>query len=273
MVLINYVASTFVSYTELTSAVIEITSNSVAQFIVGRIVLYVAVGLVSVSVPTYQSELGEWGGEASLTAVPAGMRAFTVASLQFFLVCGGLIASGVNKAYSTGEGNASWRIPVGFTFLFPTIVLCTLPFLPDAPRWLLFKNRHADAVKTLKRVRPKSDVDTGMCELEIEAIEESLAAERVKLPWSALFQGTNRRRLVIAICAFVFQQLGGQAFTSQYSTLFYQSVGLGENAFNYPLITTGLSLIAVASGMYCLDRFGRRPVYIFGGLSQGEMVN
>ena len=221
--------------------------------------------------PTSQSSVS--GGEASLTAVPAGMRAFTVASLQFFLVCGGLIASGVNKAYSTGEGNASWRIPVGFTFLFPTIVLCTLPFLPDAPRWLLFKNRHADAVKTLKRVRPKSDVDTGMCELEIEAIEESLAAERVKLPWSALFQGTNRRRLVIAICAFVFQQLGGQAFTSQYSTLFYQSVGLGENAFNYPLITTGLSLIAVASGMYCLDRFGRRPVYIFGGLSQGEMVD
>lgn len=51
--------------------------------------------------------------------------------------------------------------------------------------------------------------------------------------------------------------------------IFYQSVGLGGKSFTYPIITSALSLLAVLTGMYCLDRFGRRPVYIFGGLAQG----
>ena len=190
------------------AAIIEMTAGTIAQFLVGRCVIYVAVGFVEVSVATYQAEL-----------CPAGMRAFVVASLQFFLVAGGLVASGVNKAYSMGTDNASWQIPVGFTFIFPTIILVLLPFLPDAPRWLLFKGKREQAIKTLQRVRPQSDVDSGMCEAEIDAISEAMSVEKVKLPWVTLLRGTNLRRTVLCCLVFVLQQFTGQAFTSQYATI------------------------------------------------------
>jgi len=62
----------------------------------------------------------------------------------------------------------------------------------------------------------------------------------------------------------------GEAFISQYGTVFYISVGLGDKAFTYPLIAAGLTLIPVLGAMYLLDKIGRRPIYIFGGFFMGE---
>jgi SP family sugar:H+ symporter-like MFS transporter len=172
---------------------------------------------VEVPIASYQAEL-----------VPAGMRASTVSSLQFSIIAGGLIATGINTAFSTGTTNAAWRIPVGMTFVSPTLVLMLLPFLPDAPRWLLFKGRREDAIKTLRMVRPTEDVDAGMCELEIEAIEEAMQENKVKLPWSTPFRGINARRTTISCLLFVCQQFTGQAFTSSYSTIFYRESFAGR---------------------------------------------
>jgi hypothetical protein len=61
-----------------------------------------------------------------------------------------------------------------------------------------------------------------------------------------------------------------QAFVSQYGTVFYISVGLGDKAFTYPLIASALTLVPVLGAMYLLDRIGRRPIYIFGGFFMGK---
>lgn len=133
-----------------------------------------------------------------------------VSGLQFFITVGGLLATGVNKAFSTRTDPAGWLIPVGITMIFPATVLCGLPFLPDAPRWLLFHGRREDAIKTLRKVRPKSDVDEGICELEVDAIAHALEATPEKGSWLDCFRGTNLRRTLIVILAMTAQQCTGQ---------------------------------------------------------------
>ncbi|KAK7054677.1 hypothetical protein VNI00_003140 [Paramarasmius palmivorus] len=245
--------------------ILQLSAKSPWQFLVGRIVVYIGVGIVENVVPTYQSEIA-----------PARLRGPIVGSLQLLLVCGALIASGVNKKYSTSLENSGWQIPVSIQMVTPFVILCGLYFVPPSPRWLLYKGRKAEAIAVLESVRPKDDVAAGLCREEVEALEESLREEsqrhnagmQQKLGWLALFKGTNLRRTTIATMVFAFQQLTGQAFTSQYGTVFYIRVGLAPMAFTYSVISTALSIPVCFLGMILLELFGRRPILVSGAFLQ-----
>ncbi|KAL7626157.1 hypothetical protein AAE478_002927 [Parahypoxylon ruwenzoriense] len=56
-------------------------------------------------------------------------------------------------------------------------------------------------------------------------------------PQGEVFDSQNRRRTVVAIDAMVGQQVTGQAFVNQYSTIFYQQNGFREQAFPFTLLT------------------------------------
>ncbi|KAJ8079086.1 hypothetical protein AAF712_006464 [Marasmius tenuissimus] len=249
----------------IVGTIIQLTAKKAAQFLVGRIIVYIGVGIVENVVPTYQSEI-----------VPAGLRGPVVGSLQMLLACGALIASGVNRRYSTSLVNSGWQIPVAVQMIAPFLILCGLPFVPPSPRWLLYKGRRSDAIAVLEKVRPKEDVRAGLCTEEVDALEESIRQEskihesfdRQKLGWLDLFRGTNLRRTTIATMVFAFQQLTGQAFTSQYGTVFYIRAGLASMAFTYSLISTAVSIPVCFLGMVLLEVFGRRPVLVAGAFLQ-----
>ena len=155
-----------------------------------------AVGLTENAVPTYQSEL-----------VPANMRGPVVASIQMFIAIAQFIASGVNKAYSTSTTKDGWIVPTCVQAIWPLMLILGLPFIPLSPRWLISKHRPDDAVATLLKVRPKREIDQGVCEEEVHAIELALEERVDKGSWIELFQGTNRRRTMIAVITFVLQQV------------------------------------------------------------------
>ncbi|KAJ3891589.1 hypothetical protein GG344DRAFT_47054, partial [Lentinula edodes] len=197
--------------------------------IIGTIIQF---GIVENVVPTYQSEI-----------VPAPARGFVVGSLQMFLVCGALVASGVNRRYSTFVTNSGWIIPVSIQFITPVIILAGLYFIPPSPRWLLYKGRRDEAIAVLESVRPKRDVAAGLCVEEANAIEESIREEAElrksgtaeKLGWLDLFKGPNLRRTTIATLVFAFQQLTGMNKDAHLSSksVFYIREGLGNMAFTY----------------------------------------
>ncbi|OAA61970.1 Sugar/inositol transporter [Niveomyces insectorum RCEF 264] len=239
--------------------IIEITasgssngSGRYAQFLIGRIIVYISIGLVEVTVTTYQSEI-----------VPAPMRGFVVVSLQWFLNAGAIVANGVNKAMSTSTGPSGWRTVTGVQFIFPALIALFTIFIPDSPRWLLSKDREDDAVASLRRLRPKADIDAGACEEEVQAIKEALKEQVHKAPWMDLVRGKNLRRTTIVMVTYFFQQVTGQAFVSTYQTTFLKTNGFAAEAFTYPLINSCLSFVAVVPGMIMTDRFGRRFDLLF----------
>ncbi|OQE20570.1 hypothetical protein PENSTE_c013G02249 [Penicillium steckii] len=232
---------------EMTSAGSKSGSGRIVQFIVGRIVVYISVGLVEVNVTIYQSEI-----------VPAFFRGFVVLSLQLFLTVGSILASVLNKVFSTSTDSVGWKTITGIQFVFPVLIVVFTFFIPTSPRWLLSKDRNEEAVISLRRLRPKVDTTNGNCEAEISSIRESLQQDVHKTSWFDLIRGTNLRRTMIVIVYYFFQQATGQVFVSTYSVVFYKTNGYAEDAFTYSLMTSCLGFLAVLPAMYTVDRLGRR---------------
>lgn len=243
---------------EITAADTGVGTGRYAQFIVGRIIVYISVGLVEVNVTTYQSEI-----------VPAPFRGLVVISLQLFLNIGTLIATGVNKAFSTDESGSGWKTVTGIQFIFAVLIAFFPLFIPSSPRWLLSKDREDDAVASLRQLRPKGDSANGNCEAEIRVIREQLQENVHKGPWLDLFRGNNFRRTMLVLVYYFFQQCTGQAFVSTYQTVFYKANGYAAQAFTYPIINSSLSVVAIMPGMYAVDKFGRRYTLLASYFGQG----
>ncbi|KAL4925284.1 sugar porter family MFS transporter [Aspergillus undulatus] len=236
---------------EITAADTDPGSGRLAQFIVGRIIVYISVGLVEVDVTTYQSEI-----------VPASFRGLVVVSLQLFLVAGSLVASGVNKAFESRADGVGWKTVTGIQFIFPVLIIFCTFFIPNSPRWLLSKDRDEDALASLRRLRPNDDTTNGNCEAELQDIREALHEEVHKASWTDLVRGTNLRRTLIVVACYFFQQATGQAFVSTYQTKFYQQNGFADQAYTYPLISSVFGFVAVLIAMYFVDKLGRRYTFI-----------
>ncbi|KAH8880772.1 putative sugar transporter [Thozetella sp. PMI_491] len=247
-----------ISIIGITAADSGIGTGRYAQFIVGRIIVYISVGLVEVDVTTYQSEI-----------VPAPLRGLVVVSLQLFLTSGTLIANGANKSFSLDTSPAGWKIVTGIQFIFAVLIAFFTFFIPNSPRWLLSKDREEDAIVSLRRLRPKSDVDNGNCEAEIQAIKESLQDQVHKGPWIDLVRGSNLRRTMIVIVYYFFQQTTGQAFVSTYQTVFYATNGYAAEAFTYPIVSSCLGMVAVIPAMYLVEKLGRRYTLLISYGLQG----
>ncbi|KAI1459666.1 putative sugar transporter [Annulohypoxylon moriforme] len=232
---------------EITAAGTSAGTGRFAQFVVGRIVVYISVGLVEVDVTTYQSEI-----------VPAPIRGLVVISLQLFLTVGSIIATGLNKAFSTNTDAVGWKTVTGVQFIFPALIILFTFFIPSSPRWLLSKDREDDAVSALRRLRSKADVAQGNCEAEIQAIKEALQEHVHKAPWVDLVRGNNFRRTMLVLVYYFFQQATGQAFVTTYQTVFYQQNGYASQSFTFPVISNCLGLFSVIPAMYLVDKIGRR---------------
>lgn len=84
---------------------------------------------------------------------------------------------------------------------------------------------------------------------------------------SALFQ----RRAGVAILGMLAQQLSGQIFTSQYGVLFYQQQGYG-NSFALGIVYTSLQFATALFTSFIVDRVGRRPLLLGGGVAQATFL-
>ncbi|OBT77674.1 hypothetical protein VF21_03693 [Pseudogymnoascus sp. 05NY08] len=243
--------------TQIIGVIIQVTSSTPAQYTVGRVIIYTAVGLVENVVPTYQTEIS-----------PAPLRGFFVGSIQLFLTFGSLIAGIVNNSMSTSKSDAGWIIATALQVLPAIIILVGIPFTPNSPRWLVSKDRSEEALSVLQKLRREEDVANGICEFELAALREEGTKITHKQPWVALFNSKNRRRTGIAVTIMSLQQLTGVTFSSSYGPTFYRQVGLGGKAFVYAAVNNGVSVVTAIIGMLALDAFGRREVTFWGNWIQ-----
>lgn len=108
--------------------ILQISSTEIALLSVGRLVLGVAVGILSAIVPLYQAE-----------ASPKWVRGSVVFTYQWAITWGLLIASAVCQGTRKISNSGSYRIPVGIQFLWALILSTGMLFLPESPRYYVQK--------------------------------------------------------------------------------------------------------------------------------------
>ena len=99
----------------------------------------------------------------------------------------------ITLVFSGSKTEAQWRFPLGIQLLFSVVILTMVWILPESPRWLLMRNKEAEARNVLRAL---NDSD-GEAQDEFDEIKESVELERaVKASWKQVFAGGQATRRV-----------------------------------------------------------------------------
>jgi SP family galactose:H+ symporter-like MFS transporter len=218
---------------------------SVSFLIAGRIVVGVAIGIASFIAPMYISELA-----------PAKVRGSLVAVNQLAVTIGIVAAYLIDFGFSGIEG---WRYMFGLAAIPSLILGIAMWRLPDSPRWLISRDRAGEAKGVLKRIRPASQVDS-----EVKDIQAGLDKQTGGI--AQLFHPLLRMAFIVGIGLAIFQQLTGINTVIYYAPTIFEFAGFKTAGFSI-LATASVGAVNVGFTVLALrlmDRVGRRPLLLIG---------
>lgn len=190
---------------------------------------------------------------------PAKVRGAMGVLYWLSIKVGGLVVTSITRGTSGIPTNAAWRIPFGLILIIPLILISLVWFTPESPRWLLLEDRQEEAITSLTRFRPNSTPPSEIHE-EIERISQKISTQIQRKKFGDLLDGQNRRRTFIVVAANFFQQATGQAFASQYGTLFVKKLK-SVNPFSITMGTNAVDIGALCISTSISDRVGRRYAF------------
>ncbi|KAG6833321.1 hypothetical protein H0H87_008495 [Tephrocybe sp. NHM501043] len=136
-------------------------------------------------------------------------------------IAGFSLSNWMTYGFSFLQGSIAWRFPIAFQLVFSIVLLSTIPWLPESPRWLLAHGHEAEGVRVL--VALEGEGVTAKDDVIIDHTEEILAAVRAEKDsaptWGDLLRGRTGRtgmvqRLVLGAGTQWMQQLVGINVTS-----------------------------------------------------------
>ncbi len=233
------------------SAIITAIANDIYTFNIFRIMGGVGVGLCSIGSPMYITEIS-----------PARKRGALGVMYQLAIVVGSVLAAFAAWALAKYlSENISWR------WMFASIAAVAFPFaimlclLPKSPRWLVMKNREAEALKVLAKIDGVEYSQT-----ELVEIKNSLQTESGKL--SDLIKPGFRIALVVGLLLAFFNNWTGWSGLGGYIPFLFQKAGVSDRAeaiLQY-VFAYGIMGIFTVAACFLVDRFGRRPLWFFASL-------
>lgn len=245
----------------LVGQVLQVAAFGLPQFVVGRVILGLGVGQLSVAVPVWQSE-----------CTSAKHRGQHVIVDGICICLGYALCNWIDFGLSKVNGSLQWRLPLVVSFLFSIILLASVFLLPESPRWLMTVGRVEEATQSLAAYKGLSDDDEAV-RAEISGIESSLEVSVDSASLLDLFNPNkvDDERLLYRFCICVslqfFQQMcGGNLISTYVSTIFEENLHM----------TSYLSRILASCAMtwkfmcsfiafFAIDRLGRRKIFMISG--------
>ena len=217
---------------------------------------------------SYVLPLGLLEETARLTILPPSPSAAPF-QYQWAITIGLLLAAIVNESTKDRGDDSSWHIPIAVQFAWAAILAGGMFCLPESPRYLLLKGRDAQAKKSMSTLTGHA-ADSVEVEQECLDIQMALDVERElgKTSFIDCFRGgeaKNGLRTMTGIMIQGMQQLTGINFIFYYGTTFFQRSGI-SNPFIITIITNVVNVVMTIPGIMTIDRFGRRPLLIYGAL-------
>ncbi|KAJ1664583.1 hypothetical protein IW140_005017 [Coemansia sp. RSA 1813] len=240
-------------------AAIQCGARNRAMLIVGRFIAGLGVGVLSMTVPVYQSEIS-----------PPHIRGRLVSLQQWAITWGLLVAFWIDYGCHFIKSDASWRIPIGLQIVPAIILFISMLFLPFSPRWLIDHDRFDEAQKVLARLRAGGDLNDSEVIQELDDIKEAVRVERETAvrSYMELLRFPIRRRIILGVVIQALQQLTGINVIMYFApSLFKQSGLTGPNASLLAQGVNGvINMLATIPAILFIDRWGRRWTVMAGSL-------
>eukprot|EP00794_Sanderia_malayensis_P011967 gene11967-13204_t len=211
------------------------------MLLLGRILVGIAVGSTSLTVPVYIAEIAHpkyRGGLGSINQLA--------------------VTLGVVIAYAVG-GHLTWQMSSLFAVGPITLLLLLMLFMPETPRWLLANNQRFIALRELTWLRGKGYDSEEEC-FEIESnldMQERMTIGEFGRPGLL-------KPLVIGILMMVFQQFSGVNAIVFYSANIFKNAGM-KDANLVAIMFALAQFISTAIACLLVDRSGRRVLLLIGG--------
>ncbi|KAF4769218.1 hypothetical protein N7455_008926 [Penicillium solitum] len=235
--------------------ILQTISTSIPLFVAGRFFAGLGVGLLSATIPLYQSE-----------TAPKWIRGTIVGAYQLAITIGLLLAAIVNNSTKDRDDTGCYRIPIAVQFAWAIILVVGMLVLPETPRFLIKQDRYEEATKALARLR-RMDVNDPAVVAELAEIQANHEYEMRlgKATYLEIVRGSLGKRLATGCAVQGLQQLAGVNFIFYYGTTFFQNSGI-QNSFVITLITSIINVVSTFPGLYMVEKWGRRPLLMFGAV-------
>ena len=227
---------------------------SVEPMVVARIILGLAVGAASVTVPLFLAEMA-----------PVHRRGRMVTINELMIVTGQFLAFVINTIIDRTLGGAdAWRWMLAVAIIPAVFLFVGMLAMPDSPRWYAVKSRFDDTRRVLELSRPPAEaaeeynVIVEHAKRDVSEDKGAALRDLRAYPWM-------RRVLWIGIGLAVIQQATGVNTIVYFAPTILESTGLGASASITSSIALGLTaVVGCLTGIYLLGIYNRRPLLIFG---------
>ncbi|KAL0719130.1 hypothetical protein Bca4012_068454 [Brassica carinata] len=166
---------------------------------------------------------------------PAKIRGALNICFQVAITSGILVANLINYGTSKMAQNG-WRVSLGLAAVPALLMVIGSFFLPDTPNSMLERGKYEEAKQMLKKVRGTDNVD-------------------------------HEPALVFCSAIPFFQQITGINVIMFYAPVLFKTLGFGDDASLMSAVITGVvNVLATFVSLYSADRFGRRFLFLEGGI-------
>jgi MFS transporter, SP family, xylose:H+ symportor len=229
---------------------------ALTPFIMYRILCGVGVGIASMLSPLYIAEIA-----------PSRIRGRLVSFNQLSIVLGMLLVYFVNWGIAS-QGDEAWIQSTGWRLMLVSeaipalLFLALLTLVPDTPRWFAMKGRHDKALAVLNRLVGEEEARTTMQEIEASLVVPEHSH-------SGLF-AFGSKVIVIGVLLSLFQQFVGINAVLYYAPLMFKNLGASTDSALMQTIIVGIAnVLFTVVAILTVDRLGRKPLLIIGGLVMG----
>jgi MFS transporter, sugar porter (SP) family len=219
---------------------------SVETLLIGRLILGVAIGILSFTAPLYLAEIA-----------PENIRGAMVSIYQLMITIGIFLAFLSDTAFSY-SGNWHWML--GIIAIPGALFFLGVFALPESPRWLMMRGRNEQATRVLTKLRGNPE--------QVKQEEEEIA-EQLRVPqrgWHMFLQNKNFRRSVgLGVLLQIVQQFTGMNVVMYYAPRIFQEMGYHTEAQLWFTAAVGLTnVLATLIAIAFVDKLGRKPILYIG---------
>lgn len=245
------------------SAICSAFAPDFISLVIARMVGGFGVGASLILAPLYIAEIS-----------PAKLRGRLVSFNQLNIVVGISVAFFsnyfiLNLGQSSNEwakllmlNEHNWRWMLGVEFIPAILYFFALFSVPRSTRWLIMKDRLAEAKEVLERINSEKNIED-----EINSIKESLHTEskKEKTPIKELFKPTMKKVLTVGVVVAILQQITGINSVFFYAPMIFEQTGIGTDAsFSQAILIGIINLVFTVIAIGLIDKLGRRPLLISG---------
>jgi MFS family permease len=163
----------------------------------------------------------------------------------------------------TWNGQRGWRWMFGVETIPAFMFFLLMFFVPESPRWLIKYGRDEEAERILERVG-----GTDYARFEVADVKSTLAGEEIaQVRFGDLLETKLLRIVGLGVFLAVFQQWCGINVIFNYAQEVFREAGYGVSGIMFNIVITGIvNLVFTFVAILTVDRFGRRPLMLFGAI-------